>query len=157
YPALRRLPVRDSHPLEKRSLARRFLRGSRLCRHGAPWRPAYSASMPPPIDLNLVRAFIAVHETGSFSTAAARLNLPRSTLSRAVAALEAALGVSLFRRTTRRVSTTSAGEALYARVAPSIAALQSSFADLPDAEAAPSGTLRLTTTVDLAAIVLAEA
>ena len=38
YPALRRLPGRDLHPLEKRSKARRSLGGDRRCRHGAPWR-----------------------------------------------------------------------------------------------------------------------
>jgi hypothetical protein len=36
YPALRRLPGRDSHPLEKRSKARRSPDGVRLRRHGAP-------------------------------------------------------------------------------------------------------------------------
>ena len=36
YPALRRLPGRDSHPLEKRSKARRSPEGCRLRRHGAP-------------------------------------------------------------------------------------------------------------------------
>lgn len=108
------------------------------------------------VDLNLVRAFVAVHDAGSFSLAAARLGVPRSTLSRAVAALEAALGVTLFQRTTRRVSATSAADALYGRVAPSMASLESSFSDLPDANAAPSGVLRVTTTVDFGAIVLAE-
>ena len=109
------------------------------------------------IDLNLVRAFIAVHDTGSFSNAAARLGVPRSTVSRAVAALEESLGILLFHRTTRKVSPTTASAALYDRVAPSLAALELSLSDLPEREKAPSGLLRVTTTVDLGAAVLAEA
>jgi len=62
-----------------------------------------------PIDLNLVRAFVAVHESGSFSAAGERLGVPRSTISRAVAALEESLDVLLFHRTTRKVTTTAAG------------------------------------------------
>ncbi|MDI1483195.1 LysR family transcriptional regulator [Polyangium sp. y55x31] len=109
------------------------------------------------IDLNLVRAFVAVHVEGSFSAAAARLGVPRSTVSRAVAVLEESLGVTLFHRTTRRVSISTAGAALFDRVAPLLQALQASLADLPEREAAPSGTLRITSTVDLGAMVLAEA
>jgi len=109
------------------------------------------------IDLNLVRAFVAVHETGSFSGAATRLEMPRSTVSRAISSLEASLGVRLFHRTTRQVSTTSAGVALYQRLAPSLSTLESSLAELPEREEEPSGTLRVTSTVDLGTTVLAEA
>jgi len=109
------------------------------------------------IDLNLVRAFVAVHETGSFSAAAVRLGNPRSTISRAVSALEGALDVRLFHRTTRQVSTSAAGVTLYERIAPSLRGLESSLAELPEREEVPSGTLRITSTVDLGATVLAEA
>ncbi|WP_394850429.1 LysR family transcriptional regulator [Pendulispora brunnea] len=109
------------------------------------------------IDLNLVRAFVAVHETGSFSGAAARLDAPRSTVSRAISSLEASLGVRLFQRTTRQVSTTTAGVSLYERLAPSLSALENSLAELPEREEEPSGTLRVTSTVDLGTTVLAEA
>ena len=57
--------------------------------------------MSAPIDLNLIRSFTAVHEAGTFSAAAERLGVPRSTVSRSIAALEEALGVRLFQRTTR--------------------------------------------------------
>src|SRR5262249_18315053 len=67
------------------------------------------------------------------------------------------LGVSLFHRTTRRVSTSDAGVALFDRVAPSLQALEASLADVPERDAEPSGTLRITSTVDLGAIVLADA
>src|SRR5690606_12702231 len=109
------------------------------------------------VDLNLLRAFVAVYEAGSFVAAGTKLGVPRSTLSRAVAALEQALGVTLFQRTTRRVSATGAAGALYERVAARVTALDAAFGDLPDADAEPSGTLRVTATVEFGAMVLAEA
>ena len=109
------------------------------------------------VDLNLVRAFAAVHETGSFSAAAARLGVPRSTVSRAVAALETALDVRLFHRTTRRVSTSTAGLALYERSAAPLRALERSLGDMPEREEEPSGALRVASTADLGAAVVAEA
>jgi DNA-binding transcriptional LysR family regulator len=110
-----------------------------------------------PIDLNQVRAFLAVHETGSFSVAALRAGVPRSTISRAVVGLERDLGVQLFYRTTRRVSTTSAGLALAARVATPLATLDASFAEMPDRDDEPSGLLRVTSTMDIGATLLAPA
>jgi DNA-binding transcriptional LysR family regulator len=110
-----------------------------------------------PIDLNLVRAFVAVHESGSFSAAGERLEVPRSTVSRAVAALEQSLDVLLFHRTTRRVTTTAAGLALHERLSPSLLALEASLSDLPERKDEPTGTLRLTTTTELGSTVVAEA
>jgi DNA-binding transcriptional LysR family regulator len=113
--------------------------------------------MVAPIDLNLLRAFVAVHEAGSFSAAAGRLGVPRSTVSRAVAELEADLGVGLFERTTRKVTTTAEGVGLFARVAPQLAGLEAALSDLPERERAPTGTLRVTAIADLASAVLVEA
>ena len=113
--------------------------------------------MTAPIDLNQLRAFALVHETGGFSIAAERLRVPRSTVSRAVAQLERATGLLLFHRTTRRVTATPAGRALFERVRPSLATLEHSLSDLPEAQRAPAGTLRVTASADLGATVLAEA
>ena len=44
------------------------------------------------MDLNLLGLFVAVAETGSFSEAARRLGLPKSSVSRGVASLEASVG-----------------------------------------------------------------
>jgi DNA-binding transcriptional LysR family regulator len=71
--------------------------------------------------------------------------------------LEAAVGARLFHRTTRKVSTSTAGAALYDRVVPALLALEGSLADLPDRQELPSGTLRVTSTVDLGNAILAEA
>ncbi len=113
--------------------------------------------MNAPIDLNLVRAFTAVYETGRFSTAGERLGVPRSTVSRAVAALEEATGLLLFQRTTRVVRPTAAGTALFERTASSLRTLENGLVDLPESDQVPTGVLRITATPDLAAAVLAEA
>lgn len=109
------------------------------------------------MDLNLLRAFVAVHELASFSLAGERLGVPRSTVSRSVSALEESLGVQLFHRTTRKVTPSSAARALHDRVAPFLLGLEASLAEMPERQEVPSGTLRVTTTADLGVVVLAEA
>jgi DNA-binding transcriptional LysR family regulator len=54
-------------------------------------------------------AFLAVVEAGGFTAAAARLGMSKAFVSKQVGALEAALGVRLLHRTTRRVAPTDAG------------------------------------------------
>ena len=109
--------------------------------------------MAAPVDLNLTRAFAAVHETGSFSGAALRLKVPRSSISRAVSSLEAALGAVLFHRTTRRVVTTEEGKLLFERIAPLLQDLEAALSDVPERDEAPSGTLRVTSAVDIGSAV----
>jgi DNA-binding transcriptional LysR family regulator len=108
------------------------------------------------IDLNALPLFVAVAETSSFSEAARRLGVPKSSVSRGVAALEASMGVRLVHRTTRRVSLSTAGSALLGRVAPALASLQKSVGDMPELAEEPSGKLRVTTSVDLGTAVLAD-
>ena len=66
------------------------------------------------ISLDGMRVFAAVARAGSFSAAARDLNAPKQTVSRRIAALEAALGIQLLQRTTRSMSLTEDG-ALYLR------------------------------------------
>jgi len=106
------------------------------------------------MDLNHLSLFVAVAESSSFSDAAAKLEVRRSTVSRGIAALERSLGIQLFNRTTRHVALTTAGKALYAKVAPQLASLQDVLGTLPEREEQPSGTLRVTAPNDLAAILL---
>lgn len=68
-----------------------------------------------PVDLEELRAFIAVADTGSLLAAAGSLRLSRTTLRRRVEALEARVGTALFVRTRRGLSPTGAGELLLAR------------------------------------------
>jgi DNA-binding transcriptional LysR family regulator len=64
---------------------------------------------------------IAVIETGSFVRAAEALGLSDSEVSRAVARLEARLGVRLLQRTTRSLRLTDEGGRFYAEAAPLLA------------------------------------
>lgn len=109
-----------------------------------------------PIDLNRLGLFSIVAETASFSEAARKLRIPRSSVSRNVADLENELGVQLFSRTTRKVALTTAGAALHARVAPQLAALQESVGSLPERDERPSGELRLSASPDFGVTVLPE-
>ena len=62
------------------------------------------------MDWDNVRVFLAVARAGQFVAAAKRLRLDHATVSRRVAALEAALGAKLFDRRTTGAKLTSAGE-----------------------------------------------
>ena len=55
------------------------------------------------MSLDLVAPFLAVAERGSFSAAATLLGVEKSSVSRAVARLEDAVGGRLFHRTTRQL------------------------------------------------------
>ncbi len=65
--------------------------------------------------LDLYRIFTRVIETRSFTRAADTLQMPRSSVSTAIAELEARLGSRLLNRTTRMVAPTDEGEELYDR------------------------------------------
>ena len=57
-----------------------------------------------------MRIFCCIVETKGFSAAAERLDMSHSTVSRQLKQLEAAMGVQLLNRTTRRFALTAAGE-----------------------------------------------
>jgi DNA-binding transcriptional LysR family regulator len=107
---------------------------------------------PEPNDLFL---FARVVEEGSFSRAAARMGLPKSTVSRRVAALEAQLGERLLLRTTRKLTVTDFGVLVleHARHVVEDVAAAASIAHNRQIE--PSGRLRVSMPNDLANLVLA--
>lgn len=95
------------------------------------------------MDLEELRAFLMVAETGSFLAAEQRLGMPRATLRRRVEALEARAGVSLLHRTRQGVSLTVAGASLADRgrlMAQEAAALVASVRELGRE---PAGLLRV--------------
>lgn len=71
----------------------------------------------PALEIDLLRAFTAVAETGSFTAAAEDVALTQAAVSQQVARLERTLDKRLFERTTRSLALTADGEALlgYAR------------------------------------------
>lgn len=64
------------------------------------------------IDPDDLLLFATIADTGSFSAAAERLGLPKSSVSRRMAALEHTLGERLMLRTTRKLRLTEFGESL---------------------------------------------
>jgi DNA-binding transcriptional LysR family regulator len=64
-------------------------------------------------DERRIRAFVAVAERLNFTRAAADLGVAQQPLSQQIARFERDLGVRLFERTTRSVTLTAAGSALY--------------------------------------------
>jgi DNA-binding transcriptional LysR family regulator len=96
------------------------------------------------IDLNDLSLFVTVVEAGSFSKAAQRMRLPKSSVSRAITRLEDAIGGRILHRTTRRIALSTAGKALYDKVQNDVASLRRSIGELPELEVEPSGHLRIT-------------
>ena len=99
------------------------------------------------MDLALLQAFAEVARRGSFAAVAREEGVDPSSVSRRVAALEQALGLTLFERTTRRLSLTEAGRIYLGRVGPILEALAEAADTARDAVAEPSGLLRVTSTV----------
>lgn len=64
---------------------------------------------------NSIKVFCRVVELNSFTKAADALDMPKTTVSKKVADLEAMLGVRLLNRTTRSVQPTAEGKAYYAQ------------------------------------------
>ena len=69
------------------------------------------------LDPRLLRSFVAIADTGSFTQAAERLNMTQSTISQQLARLEEAVGRGQIDRVARPVRATASGERLlgYAR------------------------------------------
>jgi DNA-binding transcriptional LysR family regulator len=85
-----------------------------------------------PLDLRLVRAFLAVAAEGSFTRAAARLGYTQQAVSAQVARLEAAVGVALLQRTPRGVVLTPQGQARAREAQPGLEAVQRGLAAARD-------------------------
>jgi len=88
-------------------------------------------------------AFSETAKHGGFAAAARELGTAPSTLAKAVARLEASLGLRLFHRTTRQVSLSADGERLFHRCQRVLAELDELQSEAAGARAAPAGTLRI--------------
>ncbi|MBU2864123.1 LysR family transcriptional regulator [Reinekea forsetii] len=97
--------------------------------------------------LRALKYFVAVAQTGSFTQAAARFNVPPSSLSRRVADLEASLGATLLKRTTRVVKLTEVGRNYYLQVDAIIRALEQSDESVRSYHSEPMGRLKISSMV----------
>jgi DNA-binding transcriptional LysR family regulator len=106
--------------------------------------------------LNDLRVFVRVVDRGAFARAARELRVPTSTVSRTIARLEERVGARLLQRTSRSVSATAEGRALYASVNEPVGALERAAHALEPATRTPKGILRMTAPAEIACTFLAD-
>lgn len=82
------------------------------------------------MDLKQLKTFIRVSDAGSLSSAADRLRIAQSALSRQIKLLEAEVGAPLFDRHARGMNLTFHGQELYKRIAPLIRQFEQSIDDV---------------------------
>jgi LysR family carnitine catabolism transcriptional activator len=91
------------------------------------------------VNLNKIRSFIVVAETLSFRIASERLKLSQPAVSNHIRDLEAALGLSLFKRTTRNVALSPEGESFFIRARRALANLDDAVNDIIEQRAPRRG------------------
>lgn len=94
--------------------------------------------------LDGVAVFVEAVEAGGFARAAERLALSRSAVGKAIARLEARLGVRLFHRTTRTQNLTEDGQIYYERCLRAIEELRAAESLLDSGKQEVAGRLRVT-------------
>ncbi|MFZ3119891.1 MAG: LysR family transcriptional regulator [Variovorax sp.] len=107
--------------------------------------------------IQAMRVFARVVETGSFTRAADSLALPKGTVTKQIQALEARVRVKLLNRTTRRVTVTPDGAAYYERASRLLTELDDLDASMINAQANPSGRLRIDVGSSMANLLLIPA
>ncbi|MFS2016967.1 LysR substrate-binding domain-containing protein, partial [Massilia sp. CT11-108] len=101
------------------------------------------------VDANDLILFVRVVDAGSFSQAAERAHLPKSTLSRRLTLLEEALGEKLFVRSTRRVAITAFGERILEHARRLVDETEEVAALAQHRQETPRGELRVSMPADL--------
>lgn len=104
-----------------------------------------------------MRAFLRVVDAGTFTRAAALLDVPVPTVTRLVQALETELKTQLLTRTTRRVSLTPAGTDYAQRARQLLNDLDEIEGEMADAGASPRGRIRVDIGSALARLVIVPA
>ncbi|HEX8961987.1 MAG TPA: LysR family transcriptional regulator [Rhodocyclaceae bacterium] len=99
--------------------------------------------------LAAMRLFVRVAESGSFSAVAQQLGAARSAVTRQIAGLEAAVGVKLLARTTRRLSLTSAGAAYLEKCRVILNLVEAAETGLAEERQAARGPIRMSVPLSL--------
>lgn len=97
------------------------------------------------MDWDKLRIFHAVASAGSFTHAGQMLTLSQSAVSRQISALEDEITTPLFQRHARGLTLTDEGELLYSAVSDVLARLGQAEEALKNVQAAPRGSLKVTT------------
>jgi DNA-binding transcriptional LysR family regulator len=120
--------------------------------------PAHPRALPEPLRrtrFDDLATLVEVAEAGSLAAAAKRLEVPKSTVGRAISRIEADVGVALVRRMARLPGLTEPGRQLATIAAPHVAALRDASAGIGRVAQEAYGVLRVTTLPDFAALVVA--
>jgi LysR family transcriptional regulator for bpeEF and oprC len=107
--------------------------------------------------LQAMQLFVRVVETGAITRAADSLRMPKATATTLIQQLEAALGVKLLNRTTRRVSVTTDGAAYYPRCVAILAEVRETEESLAHRRSSPQGRLRVEVPTLMARLVIVPA
>lgn len=91
-----------------------------------------------------ILTFISVVEAGSVTSAATRLNVSKSVISKRISDLEAALRVELFRRSTGNVKPTEVARSFYERIVPLIRGITEATEGISQRNEYLTGRLRVT-------------
>jgi len=107
--------------------------------------------------LNDIELFVEVARGSSFTRAGDVLDMPASTVSRRISALEKSIGVRLLNRSTRKVSLTEAGAAYFARCRHIVEEARLAHEMLMDEAGSPRGRLKVSMPSTLAMSLLSDA
>ncbi len=108
------------------------------------------------LDLKDVYFFVQVVDRGGFTAAGHSLRVPKSTLSHRVRELEAALGVRLINRTSRQFGMTDLGAEFYQYALQMLHSADLAEEFVRQRLSEPSGTIRMTTAVEIAQFALKD-
>ena len=108
------------------------------------------------LDADDLLVFARVMESGSFSRAAERLQLPKSTVSRRIAALEERLGEKLLQRSTRRLTLTEFGQGVLEHARTLAGEVDGALALALHRQQRPTGRLRVSMPSDFANLLLVD-
>jgi len=102
-----------------------------------------------------IAVFVRVADLGSFTRAAASLDLSKAAVSKSISRLEERLGARLLHRTTRKLTLTEAGATFYRRGAAALAELADAEQEVGQLSTTPRGLLRVTAPTYLGSVTLA--
>ncbi|XOV80967.1 MAG: LysR substrate-binding domain-containing protein [Aestuariibacter sp.] len=105
--------------------------------------------------IDAMRTFIRVIQSGSFSAAAREMNTSQATVSKKIAALEKELGIKLIMRSSRELSLTTNGAKYYEHCISILGQLDEMEYNMRSETATPKGLLRIATSTYFSRMVLA--
>ena len=102
-----------------------------------------------------LKMFVETVRCGGYSSAARKLGIATSSVTRQVAGLEQALGASLLNRTTRHISVTTAGQAYFEKAVAILEAMDEADAFVADRGNEAKGSLRVSVPVEFGRRIIA--